>query len=40
MLSDLVALLRAAPRPDPEYWDELERIVRDQPIVEPSPWES
>ncbi|OFV88488.1 MAG: hypothetical protein A3J75_05590 [Acidobacteria bacterium RBG_16_68_9] len=40
MLSDLAGLLRAAPKPDAGYWDALERILRDQPQVEPSPWES
>jgi hypothetical protein len=40
LLSDLVNLLRAAPRPDPGYWDELERGAREQPTVDASPWES
>ena len=38
--SDLVALLRAAPKPDPEYCDLIEAITRDQPVVQPSAWGS
>jgi len=38
-LSDLGALLASGPRPDSEYWNELDRLVRDQTTVAPSPWE-
>jgi len=38
-LADLAALLASGPRPDPEYWNELDRLVRDQAPVAPSPWE-
>jgi antitoxin (DNA-binding transcriptional repressor) of toxin-antitoxin stability system len=40
MLSDLAGLLRSAPKSDASYWDALDRILRDQPQVEPSLWES
>lgn len=38
-LRDLVMLLGEAPRPDPQYWDDLERMASQQPAVERSPWE-
>lgn len=38
-VSDLVALLRSTPKPDARYWDVVEAITRNQPLVEPSPWE-
>ena len=37
-LTELVALLRSAPKPDAGYWDTLEKITRHQPLAEPSPW--
>lgn len=40
MLSELPELLRQAPKPDAGYWDALERILREQPQVEASPWGS
>src|SRR5688572_18037642 len=38
-LADLVAVLAQLPRPDDEYLDAVEEYVRNQPPVEPSPWE-
>jgi antitoxin (DNA-binding transcriptional repressor) of toxin-antitoxin stability system len=37
-LSDLAALLRAAPKPDAGYWDALEEILQRQAPVQSSPW--
>jgi len=37
-LSDLAALLRAAPKPDAGYWDTLEEILQGQAPVQSSPW--
>jgi len=37
-LAEHVRLLRSGPRPDPGYWDDVERITREQPAVESSPW--
>jgi len=37
-LSDLARLLRSSARPDSGYWDLIEAITQNQPIVEPSPW--
>ena len=39
MLSDLTRLLGTVGKPDPEYWDTLEALARDQPVVRSSPWE-
>jgi antitoxin (DNA-binding transcriptional repressor) of toxin-antitoxin stability system len=36
----LVELLRALPRPDDAYLDDVERAARDQPELPASPWES
>ncbi len=38
-VSDFVALLRSAPKPDASYLDLLEEITRNQPLAQPSPWE-
>jgi antitoxin (DNA-binding transcriptional repressor) of toxin-antitoxin stability system len=38
-LRDLVQLLKTTPKPDPEYWDVLEDINRNQPPLPESPWE-
>ncbi len=38
-VADLVTLLRATPKPDAQYCDVVEAITRNQPLVEPSPWE-
>ena len=38
MLSDLAALLRSAPKPDPAYWDTLEEIQQHQAPAQSSPW--
>lgn len=37
-LATLAELLRAAPKPDAEYWDVVEDITRRQARVRPSPW--
>jgi hypothetical protein len=37
-LSELVTLLRSAPKPDAGYWDTLEKITRHQSRADPSPW--
>lgn len=37
--ADLLALLTRLPRPDEEYLAAVERYTREQPVVEPSPWE-
>lgn len=37
-LSDLAALLRAAPKPDAGYWDTLDEILQGQAPVQSSPW--
>jgi hypothetical protein len=39
-VSDLVALLRSAPKPDAEYWNFVEALTQNQPVVEPPPWDS
>jgi hypothetical protein len=39
-LADFVTLLQSAPKPDPEYWEFVEAITRNQPQVQPSAWES
>jgi antitoxin (DNA-binding transcriptional repressor) of toxin-antitoxin stability system len=36
---DLVALLSQLPRPDDEYLDAVEEIIRNQEPIEPSPWD-
>jgi antitoxin (DNA-binding transcriptional repressor) of toxin-antitoxin stability system len=38
MLSDLAALLRSVPKPDPAYWDTLEEILNSQSPVQSPPW--
>jgi antitoxin (DNA-binding transcriptional repressor) of toxin-antitoxin stability system len=38
MLSELAGLLRTPAKPDAGYWDLVEVITRNQPVVEPSPW--
>lgn len=37
--ADLLALLARLPRPDDEFLATVERISREQPVVEASPWE-
>jgi len=39
-VADLIALLRAAPQPDAEYWNLVEALTRSQPQVQPSAWGS
>lgn len=40
-IADMVTLLESIPKPDPEYWDDLEEIIRNQPRETfKSPWES
>ena len=40
-LADMVKLLRSVPKPDSGYWDDLEKIQREQkPRVPKSRWES
>ena len=40
-LGDMVKLLRTAPKPDPGYWDDLERIQKQQKRSIPKPrWRS
>jgi hypothetical protein len=39
-LADFVIFLQSAPKPDPEYWEFVEAITRNQPQVQPSAWES
>ncbi len=34
-VADFVRVLREAPKPDPEYWDDLEDILKNQP---PAQW--
>jgi antitoxin (DNA-binding transcriptional repressor) of toxin-antitoxin stability system len=34
----LMDLLRAGPKPDPEFWDEVERITRAQPPAREVEW--
>ena len=36
---DLVQLWKTIPKPDPDYWNALEKINRDQPPLPESPWE-
>ena len=38
-ISDLAALMRSAPRPDPEYFRVLENAANDQRAVEDTAWE-
>jgi antitoxin (DNA-binding transcriptional repressor) of toxin-antitoxin stability system len=38
-VGDFVRLLRSIPKPDKEYLDIVEDLVRNQPRVAPSPWE-
>jgi antitoxin (DNA-binding transcriptional repressor) of toxin-antitoxin stability system len=34
----LAELLRSIPKPDPEYWNDLEEITKHQPLVPESSW--
>jgi prevent-host-death family protein len=36
---DLVRLWKTIPKPDPDYWNTLEKINRAQPPLPESPWE-
>jgi antitoxin (DNA-binding transcriptional repressor) of toxin-antitoxin stability system len=36
---ELVGLINALPRPDQEYLDLTENLIRDQPLVSKSPWD-
>jgi len=36
--ADLVEVLRGGPHADEAFADDLDRITREQPPVEPSPW--
>jgi prevent-host-death family protein len=38
-LRDLVQALKTIPKPDPAYWDDVEKINRCQPPLPESPWE-
>lgn len=38
-VADFVRLVRSIPKPDEEYLDIVENLVRNQPKVAPSPWE-
>ena len=38
-LRDLVQLLKTIPKPDPGYWDDIEKLKRNQPPLPESPWE-
>ena len=37
-LADLVRILESVPKPDPEYWDIVEEVTRNQPKLPRSPW--
>ncbi len=38
-LAELGSLLHTLPKPDPRFWDDLEKITRTQPLAGASPWE-
>lgn len=38
-VADLVRVLKAAPTPDPEYLDAVDRLTRNQPKLPKGPWE-
>ena len=38
-LRDLVQLLKTIPKPDPGYWDDIEKLNRNQAPLPESPWE-
>ena len=38
-VADLVRLLRAAPRPDERFAEDLEKITRKQPVMPRAPWQ-
>jgi antitoxin (DNA-binding transcriptional repressor) of toxin-antitoxin stability system len=38
-VADFVRLVRSIPKPDEEYLDIVEDLVKNQPKVAPSPWE-
>ena len=37
--TDLLALLRSLPKPDPGFWDEVVEATRQEPTIPASPWE-
>lgn len=37
--ADLLTLLRSLPPVDEDFFDELEQVVRNQPLLPESPWE-
>ena len=39
-IRDMVELLRSIEPPDPGYFDDVEDVVRKQPVTPPSPWDS
>lgn len=38
-LADFVHLLCSIPKPDPGYWDTVEAVTVQQPVLSESPWE-
>jgi len=37
---DFLTLLHSLPKPDPKYWDAVEKSTQQTPAVPQSPWES
>jgi hypothetical protein len=37
-LKEFIEFWRSLPKPDPEYWDDVERAVNSQPPMPDLPW--